>query len=144
MPETIELQSLRILIVEDIFEALNLLRSMVHDLGVTQIYTAKDGKEALDFLGECDDDIDLIICDWNMPRMSGLDLLRQVRTVDPDVPFLMVTGMADRDSVVAAKSSGVTGYIVKPYSAGQLGKKLTAVRRFLEARAQAARRGAAA
>jgi two-component system, chemotaxis family, chemotaxis protein CheY len=127
---------MRILIVEDIFEAMNLLRSMLHDLGVTQVFTAKDGKEALDFLGEFDEGVDLIICDWNMPRMTGLELLRQLRTADPDTPFLMVTGIADRDSVVAAKSAGVTGYVIKPYSSVQLSKKISAVQRFVQARNQ--------
>ena len=132
--ENASLADMRILIVEDIFEAMNLLRTMLHDLGITQVFTAKDGKEALDFLGEFDEEIDLIICDWNMPRMTGLELLRQVRTVDPDTPFLMVTGIADRDSVVTAKSAGVTGYIVKPYSSVQLAKKISAVKRFIDAR----------
>jgi two-component system, chemotaxis family, chemotaxis protein CheY len=134
LQETAIFVGMRILIVEDIFEAMNLLRTMLHDLGITQVFTAKDGKEALDFLGEFDEEIDLIICDWNMPRMTGLELLRQVRTVDPDTPFLMVTGISDRDSVVTAKSAGVTGYIVKPYSSVQLAKKLTAVKRYIDAR----------
>jgi two-component system, chemotaxis family, chemotaxis protein CheY len=134
LQETAIFVGMRVLIVEDIFEAMNLLRTMLHDLGITQVFTAKDGKEALDFLGEFDEEIDLIICDWNMPRMTGLELLRQVRTVDPDTPFLMVTGISDRDSVVTAKSAGVTGYIVKPYSSVQLAKKLTAVKRFIDAR----------
>lgn len=125
---------MRLLIVEDIFEAMNLLRTMLHDLGITQVFTAKDGKEALDFLGEFDEEVDLIICDWNMPRMTGLELLRQVRTVNPEIPFLMVTGIADRDSVITAKSAGVTGYIVKPYSSIQLAKKISTVRRFIDAR----------
>jgi len=134
LQNVVEFGGMRVLIVEDIFEAMNLLRTMLHDLGITQVFTAKDGKEALDFLGEFDEEIDMIICDWNMPRMTGLELLNQVRTVDPDIPFLMVTGIADRDSVVAAKSAGVTGYIVKPYSSVQLSKKLSAVKRFIEAR----------
>lgn len=59
-----------------------------------------------------------------MPKMTGVEFLRQLRTVDGDLPFLMVTGRADMESVVEAKSSGVTGYIRKPYSPVQLEAKL--------------------
>ena len=130
----IELKDLRVLVVEDSFQAVALIRGMLTDFGITQIYTAKDGKEALDFLGTCDELIDVVMCDWNMPRMSGLEVLRQVRTVDPDMPFLMVTGAADPDSVLAAKSNGVTAYIAKPFSANILKKKLNVVARLLSVR----------
>jgi CheY-like chemotaxis protein len=129
-----ELEGLRVLAVEDSFQAMALLRTMLTDLGVHEVYTAKDGKEALDFLDMCEDMVDVVLCDWRMPRMSGLDLLRQVRTVDPTVPFLMVTGAADKDAVLAAKASGVTGYIKKPFSKDELGKKLKVVARVLSVR----------
>ncbi len=125
-------------LVEDNFEAMSLLKNMLTDLEVSQAYTAKDGKEALDFLGSCDDLIDLVLCDWNMPKMSGLDLLHQVRTVDPDLPFVMITGTADMESVAAAKSSGVTAYIVKPFSQDQLRKKLSLIVRMLKYRERVA------
>lgn len=120
------LKKLRILLVEDSFDALNLIKNMMQDAGITQIYTARDGKEAFDFLGAFDggDMIDVVLCDWNMPRMTGLELLRQIRTCDPHLPFLMITGAADTDSVTKAKYAGVTGYIEKPFSAEQLRKKL--------------------
>ena len=63
-------------------------------------------------------------------------MFRQVRTVDPDMPFVMVTGAADQRSVVEAKGSGVTAYLVKPYSANELAKKLNLVARMLRARMQ--------
>ena len=131
---TVELKELRVLVVEDSFQTIALIRTMLSDFGITQIYTAKDGKEALDFLGTCDELIDVVMCDWNMPRMSGLEVLRQVRTVDPDMPFLMVTGAADPESVLAAKSNGVTAYIAKPFSANVLKKKLNVVARLLSVR----------
>ena len=131
---TVELKELRVLVVEDSFQTIALIRTMLSDFGITQIYTAKDGKEALDFLGTCDELIDVVMCDWNMPRMSGLEVLRQVRTVDPDMPFLMVTGAADPDSVLAAKSNGVTAYVAKPFSANVLKKKLNVVARLLGVR----------
>lgn len=130
------IEGLRILVVEDSFEAMNLIKGMLSDLGIHEVYTAKHGVEALDFLGTCDDLVDVVLCDWNMPRMSGVEVLRQIRTVDPDMPFVMVTGAADQRSVIEAKGSGVTAYLVKPYSANELSKKLNLVARMLRARMQ--------
>ena len=120
---------LKVLAVEDSTEAMNLMRNMLKEIGINQVYTATDGKQALDFLGECEDLIDVVIADWHMPRMTGLELLKQLRTVDPELPFLMITGAADFDSVVEAKAHSVTGFIKKPYSAVQLQKKLQVVAR---------------
>ena len=127
------LEDLSVLVVDDEGSVTRLVRMMLTDLGVAQVFTAKDGREALDFLGDFDDMIDVIICDWNMPRVSGLNLLQQIRTVDPDVPFLMLTGRADTDSVKAARDVGVTGYVLKPFSAEQLQAKLLTVAQELEA-----------
>jgi DNA-binding response OmpR family regulator len=118
------ISDLKILIVEDQQEARAMLRNMLAELGVTQIFEAPDGREALNFIDSAFDFINLIICDWNMPKMSGVELLRQLRTVDPGMPFLMITGRGDLDSVVEAKTSGVTGYIRKPFSHKQLEAKL--------------------
>ena len=125
-------KDLSVLVVDDEGSVTRLVRMMLTDLGVAQVFTAKDGREALDFLGDFDDMIDVIICDWNMPRVSGLNLLQQIRTVDPDVPFLMLTGRADADSVKAARDVGVTGYMLKPFSAEQLHAKLNTVARGLQ------------
>ena len=136
----LKLDALRILLVEDSVDAMNLIRSMLADFGITQIFTARDGRAALDFLGAVDDDdlLDVVLCDWNMPRMSGIELLRQIRTVDPATPFLMITGAADGDSVAKAKSAGVTGYIRKPFSAEELQKKLRVIARIVAHRRSAA------
>lgn len=120
-------QDLKILLVEDQGEARAMIRNMLSEFGITQIFEAPDGREALKFIDNAFDFIDLVICDWNMPAMSGVELLRQVRTVFPDMPFLMVTGRSDLESVVEAKSSGVTGYIRKPFSAAQLEAKIRIV-----------------
>jgi CheY-like chemotaxis protein len=126
------------LAVDDNFEALQLIRSYLREIPVAQVYTAKDGKEAMDFLGSCDDLVDVVLCDWNMPRVSGIDLLKQVRTVDPNMPFLMITGAADLASVTEAKAAGVSGYVAKPYSADQLRKKLLVIARVVAHRQQMA------
>lgn len=125
---------LSLLIVEDSLQMRRMLHSMLSQVGVAQVYEAKDGTEALRFLGEFDEMVDVVLCDWNMPRMTGIDLLRQVRTVDPDLPFIMITGLADEESVMAAKSLGVTSYMIKPFSQAQLEKRLKAMSRLIFAR----------
>lgn len=119
-----EFSGLRVLLVEDQKEARAMMRNMLMEMGVTQIFEAGDGREALDFIDAAFDFIDVVVCDWNMPAMSGVEFLRQLRTVDSEMPFLMVTGRSDMNSVVEAKSSGVTGYIGKPFSAAQFEAKL--------------------
>ena len=128
------LNDLIVLAVEDQSEAMRLLRSMLTDLGINQIYTAQNGKDALEFLDDCEEMINLIICDWNLPQVTGLELLRQIRTADPDIPFLMVTGASDRESVMVAQENGVTGYLAKPYSQNDLEKKLNLVLRVMRAK----------
>ena len=118
------MSDLKILLVEDQSEARAMMRNMMMELGVTQIFEAADGREALDFMDSAFDFVDLIICDWNMPSMTGVEVLRQLRSADPSMPFLMVTGRTDMESVVEAKSSGVTAYIRKPFSPKQLEAKL--------------------
>jgi two-component system, chemotaxis family, chemotaxis protein CheY len=93
-------------------------------MGVTQVFDAPDGRQALNFLDSAFDMVDVVICDWNMPHMTGVELLRQLRTVSPDTPFLMVSGRADKESIMEAKNSGVTAYIRKPFSVHQLEAKL--------------------
>ena len=123
----IKLSELRVLLVDDNPQALKILKMVLSGLGIHQIFTAKDGKKAQDFLGEAEDEVDLIVCDWQMPRMTGLELLQQVRTVRPDMPFMMVTGNADADSVRAAREFGVNAYISKPFTPRQVEEKITAL-----------------
>lgn len=101
-------------------------------LDVGQAFTAKDGREAQTFLEAGGELINLIICDWSMPRMSGLDLLKQVRMTMPEMPFLMVTARGTIDSVMAAKKSGVSGYVVKPFSPAELEQKVVALARRID------------
>ena len=118
------LNDLKILLVEDQTEARALLRNMLLELGITQIFEASNGEEALNFLDSAYDFIDMVMCDWNMPSVSGLDVLRDVRKVNESLPFLMVTGRSDVESVKEAKEAGVTAYIRKPFTPKQLEAKL--------------------
>lgn len=123
---SIELIDIRVLLVDDNPQALKVLKMVLSNLGIHQIFTAKDGKSAQDFLGETEE-VDLIICDWEMPRMTGLELLQQIRTVYPDMPFMMVTGNADAKSVKTAKEFGVNAYLGKPFTPQQMQEKITAL-----------------
>ena len=122
---TIQLHDLKVLIVEDNPQAAKLLRKVLGALGIHQAFLSADGREAQQFLDAADDMVDLIICDWEMPNMTGIELLQQVRTVYPNMPFIMVTGNADLESVKAAARYRVSGYIKKPYSPQQIADSLT-------------------
>jgi CheY-like chemotaxis protein len=131
---------IKVLVVEDDQHTMILIRRMLLDLGVVNIFEASDGPEALRLLGsfEGQDLVNVVLCDWKMPNMSGLDVLKQVRTCDPDMPFLMITGVADVDSIIEAKAYSVTGYIKKPFSMEILRKKLRIVQRMLDAKQHSA------
>ena len=127
----LKLSELKVLIVEDNREAMQLLKMVLRDLGLGQVFSAGDGAEAEAFLAAAHEMVDLIICDWRMPRMTGIELLEQVRMNYPAMPFIMVTANRDIDSVKAARGLGVNAYIVKPYAPEQLESKLTALARQL-------------
>ncbi len=128
----LDLQKLHILVVEDNPRTLKLIQAVLKDMGVGQAFTATDGREAQAFLDAGGELINLIICDWNMPRMSGLDLLKQVRMSHPDMPFLMVTARGTIDSVTAAKKNGVSAYVVKPFSPAELEQKVVSLARRID------------
>ena len=122
---TIQLHDLKVLIVEDNPQAAKLLKKVLGGLGVHQAFCSADGREAQQFLDAADDMVDLIICDWEMPNMTGIELLQRVRRVYPKMPFIMVTGNADLESVKAAARYRVSGYIKKPYAPQQIADSLT-------------------
>jgi two-component system chemotaxis response regulator CheY len=126
------LEKLKILVVDDQSDARSMVRGMLAEMGITQIFEASDGKEALSFADAAIDMIDVVICDWNMPKMTGIELLRQMRSVMPNLPFLMLTGRSDIDSVAEAKSCGVTAYIRKPFSPANLEIKLRVIKSKLQ------------
>lgn len=127
MPKLEGIKKLKILVVDDQPDMRSMVRGMLGDMGITQIFEASDGREALSFADAAIDMIDIVICDWNMPKLSGIELLRQMRSVMPDLPFLMLTGRGDLDSVAEAKSAGVTAYIRKPFSPANLEIKLRVI-----------------
>jgi two-component system chemotaxis response regulator CheY len=119
-------RNLRILLADDQDTFLEIMREMLRKLGFRNVDVAKDGIKAINAMSRAADPYGLVISDWNMQPMTGLQLLQEVRA-DPALaptPFIMVTGEASKDRVVAALGAGVTGYIVKPVSLDTLKKKL--------------------
>jgi two-component system, chemotaxis family, chemotaxis protein CheY len=121
------LSKLRVMLVEDDPTMVQLLQLMLQSMEVEVVFTAHDGVEALRFLGEQEGAVNTLICDWNMPNMSGIELLRQVRSVDSNIEFLMVTGNATLDHVLEARSCKVSAFITKPFDAETIRDKLDTV-----------------
>lgn len=115
---------MKILIVDDFSTMRRIIKNLLRDLGFTNTVEADDGKTALPRLKA--GGIDFLVTDWNMPGMSGLDLLKAVRS-DPDLaqlPVLMVTAEAKREQIIMAAQAGVNGYIIKPFTAATLKEKI--------------------
>mgnify|MGYP001412614474 CR=1 FL=1 len=118
--------NIKILLVEDDINALNTLKMMLQEIGITNVFETKNGDEASQFIDFDAVKIDLIISDWNMPKKTGIDLLKDIRNQMPDIPFIMTTGRADVNSVLDAADLGVTGYLRKPFSINELEDKIKA------------------
>jgi two-component system chemotaxis response regulator CheY len=118
---------LRVLVVDDDEIMRMVISRMLKRLKVGGILEAEDALEALDCIARAPDALDLVICDWNMPGMTGIELFARVRSTAPGLPFLMLTGRADDDSLAAAQQAGVPGYIVKPTSTQELKAKIAAL-----------------
>jgi len=120
-------RNMPILVVDDFATMRRIVKTCLRQLGFENITEAEDGKIALDKLNA--NDFKLIISDWNMPNMMGIDLLRSVRGSDKlrALPFLMVTAEAQKENVLEAAKAGVSNYIVKPFTADQLEVKLAAI-----------------
>ncbi len=119
--------TVKVLLVEDDYDGRTLLKVMLNQIGIKYVIETKNGREALDLMGAMTDGIDIILCDWNMPGMSGPELLDHVRSSHPDIPFLLITGRGDRASINEAKDFGIDGYIRKPFFPTLLEAKIRAV-----------------
>lgn len=116
-----------VLIVDDYKTMLRIIRNLLKQIGFNNVDEATDGESALEKMRE--KQYGLVISDWNMEPMTGLELLQQVRA-DSDLegtPFVMITAESKTDNVVAAKEAGVSNYIVKPFNAATLRNKLSVV-----------------
>jgi two-component system chemotaxis response regulator CheY len=120
-------ERLQVLLVEDDAFAQRLAASVLKQLGITKLVVVKDGQAAIDQLNHEDTRYDLIISDWNMPNVTGLDLLKHVRKTWENMPFLMLTGNANEEFVRIAQANKVDAYIIKPFSPAQLKQKIMAI-----------------
>lgn len=117
-------KNMKILIVDDFSTMRRIIKNLLRDLGFNNTLEAADGTTALPMLKT--GDFDLLVTDWNMPGMQGIDLLKAVRgdRSIAGLPVLMVTAESKRDQIVEAAQAGVNGYIVKPFTAQTLKEKI--------------------
>ena len=117
-------KNLKILVVDDFSTMRRIVRNLLKELGYTNVDEAEDGVVAMQRLRG--NNFQFVITDWNMPNMTGIELLRVIRA-DPNLkhlPVLMITAEARKENIIEAAKSGASGYIVKPFTAGTLEEKL--------------------
>jgi len=118
---------MKVLIVDDFATMRRILKNIMKQIGFSDITEADNGKNALKALKS--DKIDLVLCDWNMPEMAGIEVLNSVRADSDlkDTPFIMVTAEAQKENILEAVKAGVSSYIVKPFTADTVEEKLQKV-----------------
>ena len=116
--------SMKVLIVDDMSTMRRIIKNIFKQLGFTNMDEAENGQQALEKLRA--QPFGFVVSDWNMPVMSGIDLLRSIRadTALKDLPVLMVTAEAQKEQVMEAVQAGVSNYIVKPFTAETLQEKI--------------------
>lgn len=117
-------QNMKFLVVDDFSTMRRIVRNLLKELGFTNVQEAEDGVDGLNKLRA--EAFDFVVSDWNMPNMTGIDMLRAIRS-DPalkHLPVLMVTAEAKRENIIEAAQAGASGYVVKPFTAGTLDEKL--------------------
>ncbi|MBU0484011.1 MAG: chemotaxis response regulator CheY [Proteobacteria bacterium] len=119
--------NMKVLIVDDFATMRRIVKNILTQLGYKNIIEADDGTTALELLKH--EKVDMIISDWNMPKMTGLELLKAVRAdaAMKDLPFIMVTAEAQQDNIILAVKAKVSQYVVKPFTADTLGEKIDKV-----------------
>jgi two-component system chemotaxis response regulator CheY len=120
-------KNLKILVVDDFSTMRRIVRNLLKELGYTNVDEAEDGVVALQKLKG--NNFQFVVTDWNMPNMTGIELLRAIRADETlkALPVLMITAEAKKENIIEAAQSGASGYIVKPFTAGTLEEKLNKV-----------------
>ena len=116
--------NMRVLVVDDFSTMRRIVRNILRQLGFQNVVEADDGTSALEVLNR--EKIDFIVSDWNMPQMTGIELLRKVRSSEQfaAIPFLMVTAEAQQENIIEAVQAKVSNYIVKPFTADTMKQKI--------------------
>lgn len=121
-------KNMNILVVDDFPTMRRIVRSLLKELGFSNIDEAEDGQEALSKL-RSGANFELVVSDWNMPNMDGLAMLKEIREDSnlKTLPVLMVTAEAKKENIIAAAKAGASGYVVKPFTAITLEEKLNKI-----------------
>lgn len=114
---------MKFLVVDDSSTMRRIIKNSLKRIGFDDIVEAENGREALELVG----DVNIILTDWNMPEMDGLEFVKRVRSSNTEIPILMVTTNAAKDDIVEALKHGVNNYIVKPFTPETLKEKVEAV-----------------
>jgi two-component system chemotaxis response regulator CheY len=114
---------MKFLVVDDSSTMRRIIKNSLKRIGFEDIVEAENGRDALEKLT----DVDIILTDWNMPEMDGLEFVKRIRASDSKIPILMVTTNAAKDDIVEALKNGVNNYIVKPFTPETLKEKVEAV-----------------
>jgi two-component system chemotaxis response regulator CheY len=116
--------NMKFLVVDDFSTMRRIVRNLLKELGFSNVQEAEDGVVALNMLRN--GGFDFVVSDWNMPNMTGIDLLKQIRSDETlkHLPVLMVTAEAKRENIIEAAQAGASGYVVKPFTAATLDEKL--------------------
>ncbi|MBF0170045.1 MAG: response regulator, partial [Nitrospinae bacterium] len=122
-----QFREMKVLVVDDMFNMRRTLKNMLRYIGFDKVLEAGDGSKALELLAR--EKVDLVVSDWNMPTMTGIDLLRKVRQLENhrNVPFVMITAEISEANIVQAAESEVDGYMIKPFVARSLEEKIKTI-----------------
>jgi len=120
-------KNLKILVVDDFSTMRRIVRNLLKELGYTNVDEAEDGVVGLQKLKGSN--FQFVVTDWNMPNMTGIELLKAIRAdaTLKHLPVLMITAEAKKENIIEAAQSGASGYIVKPFTAGTLEEKLNKI-----------------
>jgi two-component system chemotaxis response regulator CheY len=118
---------MKVLVVDDFATMRRIVKNVLKQIGLKNIVEAEDGTGALKKMKE--DKFDLVMCDWNMPEMPGIELLGKMKADNElkDIPFIMVTAEAQKENILEAVKAGVSNYVVKPFTAETIEEKLKKV-----------------
>ena len=120
-------KNMSFLVVDDFPTMRRIVRSLLKELGFTNVEEAEDGQDALNKLRA--GNFEFVVSDWNMPNLDGLEMLKEIRQDNAlkDLPVLMVTAEAKKENIIAAAQAGANGYVVKPFTAATLEEKMNKI-----------------
>ena len=120
-----EFEALRVLVVDDEEEIRDLVQQILRDMGIVRVHLAENGEMAWQRLSRTELEYDLVISDWLMPRMDGLELLKKMRQFGLETLFMMLTVKVTGEAVAAAVENGVNLYVAKPFTYGDFSRKVS-------------------